>query len=136
MTETLVGVVTVKDNERNYVPSRPQPSYRTVLMMGKAEADPSEYEPVRHEQAEENDGSERERKPIQSLFTILKMNLTKMKMTKWRSLKKKGKYDGQGAQSFTIQFRAGCDHRDSPKSRLKARETAFESPSSSALGIP
>jgi hypothetical protein len=40
---TLVGVVTAEETERNYVPSRPQPSYRTVLMIGKAEASAGEY---------------------------------------------------------------------------------------------
>ena len=59
-----------------------------------------------------------------------------MKMTKWRPLKKNKKSDGQGAQSFKIGFGAGDDHRDSPESRLGARETAFEPPSPSALGRP
>ena len=48
----------------------------------------------------------------------------------------KKKSDGQGAQSFRIEFGAGDDHRDSPEGRLKARETAFEPPSSSVLGRP
>jgi CBS domain-containing protein len=54
---TLVGVVTANDEERNYVPSRPQPSYRTVLMIGRNDADASEYKPVRREQTEVNDVS-------------------------------------------------------------------------------
>jgi hypothetical protein len=46
------------------------------------------------------------------------------------------KFDGQGAQSFKIEFGTGGDHQDSPKSRLKTRETTFESLSSCALGLP
>ncbi len=49
----------------------------------------------------------------------------------------KGKIvDGQGAQSFTFGFGDRDEHQDSPtKSRLRARETAFESPSHRALGL-
>ncbi len=87
---TLVGVVTA-EKERNYVPSCPQPSYQTVLMIGKAEGDAGEYKPVKRKnytpkrkKAEGNDEPLKEPKPIQSLLTILKKNLTKVKMTKWR----------------------------------------------------
>ncbi len=52
------------------------------------------------------------------------------------TVEKENKFDGQGAQSFTIEIGKGNEHQDSPKSRLKARETAFESPSSRALGLP
>ena len=36
---SLVGVVTAEEKGRNFVPSRPQPSYRTVLMIGGAGED-------------------------------------------------------------------------------------------------
>ncbi len=64
----LVGVVTAQEKERNYVPSRPKPSYRTVLMIGKAEESSGEYKPVRGNNAEKAVASGEERKPIQSLF--------------------------------------------------------------------
>ena len=74
---TLVGVVTVQENERNYVPSRPKPSYSTVLMIGKAEESSGEYKPVRGNSVEKAVASEKETKPIQSLFTILKNEFDK-----------------------------------------------------------
>ena len=76
---TLVGVVTAQ--ERNYVPSRPKPSYRTVLMIGKAEESSGEYKPVRGNNVEKAVASEEERKPIQSLFTILKNEFEKMNLS-------------------------------------------------------
>ncbi len=100
---TLVGVVTAKNQERNYVPSRLQPSYRTVLIIGKSEADASEYKPVRREQTEENDVSDKEKKPIQSLFTTLKNEFDKSKNDEMKTVEKKEKFDGQGAQSSAKQ---------------------------------
>ncbi len=41
----LVGVVTAED-ERNYVPSRPKPTVRTVLMIGSPGLNAREYKPV------------------------------------------------------------------------------------------
>jgi hypothetical protein len=41
----LVGVVTA-DDERNYVPSRPKPTVRTVMMIGGPGPDAREYTPV------------------------------------------------------------------------------------------
>jgi hypothetical protein len=133
---SLVGVVTAEETERNYVPSRPQPSYRTVLMIGKAEAGAGEYKPVKRNNAEGAVALEKETKPIQSLFTILKNEFDKNENDEMETVEKGKKFDGQGAQSFTIEFGQGSEHQDSPKSCLKARETAFESPSSSALGLP
>ena len=52
------------------------------------------------------------------------------------TVEKNKKSDGQGAQSFKIEFGDGNYHRDSPESSLKARETAFEPPSPSVLGRP
>ncbi len=133
---TLVGVVTAKDDKRNYVPSRPQPLYRTILMIGKAAANASEYKPVKRGKAEREDASEQDKRPIQSLFTILKNEFDKNENDEMEIVEKKEKFDGQGPQSFKTQFGTESDHQDSPKSRLKARETAFESPSSGALGSP
>ncbi len=90
---TLVGVVTAKDGERNYVPSRPQPSYRTVLMIRKNDADASEYKPVRREQTEVNDVSTKKKKPIQSLFTILKNEFDKTENNEMETVEKRGKFD-------------------------------------------
>ena len=52
------------------------------------------------------------------------------------TVEKNKKSDGQGAQSFKIGVGAGNNHRDSPESSLRARETAFEPPSPSVLGRP
>jgi hypothetical protein len=41
----LVGVVTA-ETERNYVPSRPKPMVRTILMIGGKGLDAREYTPV------------------------------------------------------------------------------------------
>ena len=85
---SLVGVVTAKETERNYVPSRPQPSYRTVLMIGKAEANAGEFKPVKRNNEEGADASGEERKPIQSLFTILKNEFDKNKNDKMETVEK------------------------------------------------
>jgi hypothetical protein len=42
----LVGVVTAEDDERNYVPLRPKPTIRTVLMIGSSGLNAREYTPV------------------------------------------------------------------------------------------
>jgi hypothetical protein len=83
-----------------------------------------------------NDVSTREKKPIQSLFTILKKEFDKNENDEMETVEKKEKFDGQGAQSFKNEFGTGSKHQDSPKSRLKTRETTFESPFSSELGVP
>ena len=74
---TLVGVVTAQEKERNYVPSRPKPSYRTVLMIGKTEESSGEYKPVRGNNVDKTVAQEEVIKPIQSLFTILKKEFDK-----------------------------------------------------------
>jgi hypothetical protein len=43
---TLVGMVTSADSDRNYVPSRPKPAGRTVLMIGGSAREKREYRPV------------------------------------------------------------------------------------------
>ncbi len=43
---TLVGMVTSVDSDRNYVPSRPKPAGRTVLMIGGSAREKREYRPV------------------------------------------------------------------------------------------
>ncbi len=42
----LVGVTSEAD-ERNYVPSRPKPSFKTVLMLGSLRFQAREYKPVK-----------------------------------------------------------------------------------------
>ena len=80
---TLVGVVTA-EKERNYVPSRPQPSYRTVLMIREAEGDAGDDRPAKRKnytpkrkKAVCSGKPLKEVKPIQSLFTILKNKFDK-----------------------------------------------------------
>ncbi len=133
---SLVGVVTAKERERNYVPSRPQPSYRTVLMIGEAEANSSGFKPVKRGKAKANVASEQERKPILNTFTILKNKNDKNENDEMETVENTKKFDGQGAQSFKIEFGTGGNHQDSPKSRLKTREMTFESSSSSVSGLP
>ena len=74
---SLVGVVTAEEKERNFVPSRPKPSYRTVLMIGEAEGDAGDDRPAKRKnytpKRKKAVGSVKplkEEKPIQSLFTI------------------------------------------------------------------
>jgi hypothetical protein len=90
---TLVGVVTA-ERERNYVPSRPQPSYRTVLMIGKTEADAGDYKLVKRKKAEDKDASVQEPKPIQSLFTALKNEFDKSENDEMETVEKIKKCDG------------------------------------------
>ena len=84
--------MTAQEAERNYVPSRPKPSYRTVLMIGKAEENSGEYKPVRGNKAEKTVASDEERKPIQSLLTILTNGFDKNKNDKMETVKKKRKF--------------------------------------------
>jgi hypothetical protein len=42
----FVGMVTSIDSDRNYVPSRPKPVGRTVLMIGGSAREKREYRPV------------------------------------------------------------------------------------------
>ena len=55
----LVGVVTA-DNERNYVPSRPKPTVRTVMMIGGPGADARAYTPVDPAKARRSGGVQSE----------------------------------------------------------------------------
>ena len=57
--EKLVGVVTA-DNERNYVPSRPKPTVRTIMMIGGPGADARAYTPVDPAKARRSGGVQSE----------------------------------------------------------------------------
>jgi hypothetical protein len=63
----LVGVVTAEE-ERNYVPSRPKPAVRTVMMIGGPGLDAREYTPVDPARARQSDEvqSEADRKRSQN----------------------------------------------------------------------
>ena len=125
---TLVGVVTA-EKERNYVPSRPQPSYRTVLMIGEAGGDAGNAEPGKRKKytpkrknAKGNTKPVKEEKQIQSIFTIFKNHNDKNENDEMETVGKIKKSDGQGAQSFKMELGAGDNHRDSQEGRLRARD--------------
>ena len=92
---TLVGVVTA-EKERNYVPSRPQPSYRTVLMIGEAGGNAGNAEPgkrkkytPKRKKAKGNTEPVKEDKQIQSIFTIFKNHNDKNENDEMETVEKK-----------------------------------------------
>jgi hypothetical protein len=71
------------------------------------------------------------------LFSIPRNEFDKNENDKMETVKKMKNFDGQGAQSFTFGFGEQDEHQDSPtRSRLRARETAFESASRRDLDLP
>ncbi len=71
------------------------------------------------------------------MFSILKNELDKIENEEMETVEKEKNFDGQGVQSFTFGFGDWDEHQDSPnRSRLRARETAFESASRRDLGLP
>ena len=83
---SLVGVVTAEEKERNFVTSRPQPSYRTVLMIGEAESDAGNDKPKKRKRynpkrknAKGNAEPVKEDDTIQSILSIFQNHFDKKK---------------------------------------------------------